>query len=210
MKQFVVLVASFLVCCLLSGCASVFSDYQSAKMAGKGKVEITPSVTSVSRFVNKENDHAHNNIGGELAVGIHNRIDVRFGYMYLDTEGDGGFNVVGFGPKISLSPDKVALYLPVGFGFNDSLEPSETWELHPTLLFTGTISDVFEITPSVKAIFPLTNSDLDVLIAFNVGAGIGDYDGLFIFRPEIGVLTSPGDKGIFWAAGVGLTFKIPF
>ena len=208
MKQSVFLATVYLVFCSLSGCATVFSDYQSAKMAGKGKVEITPSMTAVSLWANKENDHAQTNIGGELAVGVHERIDIRIGYMYLDTDGDGGFNAIGFGPKISLDPEKVALYLPVGFAFNNSLEAAETWELHPTLLLTHTVNERVEITPSVKAIVPLTNSDSGVLMAFNLGAGIGHNEDPVIMRPEIGVLTSPGDRGVYWSAGIGVTVKL--
>jgi len=209
MKQLVVLASAVLCCSYFSGCASVFSDYQSAKLAGTGKVEVTPSFSSVFMLVNGENDHTQNNLGGEIAVGVHKRVDVRIGYMYLDTEGAGGFNVVGFGPKISLDPDKVALYLPIGFAFNDSFEPAENWELHPTLLFTETINDLVEITPSVKVLIPLTNSNNEVMIAFNVGAGLGNYEGSFIVRPELGVLTRPGERGIYWAGGVGVTLKLP-
>ena len=204
----VIPIVATIICFINSGCAPTFSDYQSAKLAGKGNIEITPSITSVSLFVDKENSHTQNNYGGEIAIGVHKLVDVRAGYMFLDTEGDGGFNVIGFGPKISLDPDKVAFYIPVGFAFNDSFDPAENWELHPTLLFTGTLNNVVEITPSVKAIIPLTSSDSELMMAFNVGAGFGASEGPFIVRPEVGVLTRPGERGVYWSAGIGVTLKL--
>ena len=143
-----------------------------------------------------------------MAVGLHRMVDLRFGYAWLDAANGGGINVVGAGPKISLDTDKVALYVPVGFGFGEDIETSNTWELHPTLLFTSDVSDKVELTPSFRTIIPLSQVQRDILIAITIGAGFGNEETPVIFRPEIGVLADPGSSGLFWSAGMGLTFKL--
>lgn len=191
-----------------SGCATVFSHYQSAELAGVGNVEVTPSFSIVTLFAEGDSDHVQNTTGGEIAVGLHRIVDFRLGYARLDiTDGD-GINVVGGGPKISLDSDKVALYIPVGFAFGDGIEINNTLEIHPTILFTNKVNDKFEITPSFRTIIPLSEIERDVLIAFTIGAGFGDEDSPVIVRPELGVLANPGSSGIYWSAGVGLTFKL--
>ena len=118
-----------------SGCATIFSDYQSAALAGVGNVEFTPAFSVISLVNDGTSEHAQNNLGGEIAVGIHRILDFRVGYARIDQDG-GGINVIGGGPKIGLDSNKVAFYIPVGFGFSDGIRAGDTWEMHPTLLFT--------------------------------------------------------------------------
>ena len=57
-------------------------------------------------------------------------------------------------------------------------------------------------------IIPISEPQRDIQVAFNIGAGIGSDNNPVIARPEIGVLATPGEGGLFWAAGLGLTFKL--
>ena len=56
--------------------------------------------------------------GDFLWLGGIDRADIRAGYTRVEVAEDaGGVNVASFGPKFSLTPDRVALYTPVGFAF---------------------------------------------------------------------------------------------
>jgi hypothetical protein len=187
---------------LVPGCAPIFSDLQSARLVGPGKIEATPSFSSV--FVSEEGDtsHVQNHAGIQAAVGLLNGLDLRLRYeRVLDYD----LNALGFGPKVALLEDRLALYVPVGFAFGDESESSETWETHPTLLVTLPVAKSFEINPSVKALIPLTGQR-DTLIAFNLGAALGNIRKWSI-RPEVGLCFNPKGGGYFWQFSVGLSIS---
>lgn len=60
-------------------CAPVFSDIQSARLAGKGNFEATPHFTTASFTSDSETDHVQNHFGLQVAYGISDRFDVRPG-----------------------------------------------------------------------------------------------------------------------------------
>lgn len=200
----------FFVFVLLPGCAPVFSDLQSAKLVGKGKFEATPSFSSVHFSNDGETEHIQNHFGFQAAYGTNEKVDfrLRFERINVETGGDYSFdaNVLGFGPKIELTKDRAALYLPFGFAFGDDIgEISETWEFHPTLLFTLPSGNNFELNPSTKALIPLSREESDVLFAFNLGAGISTNLKKWAIRPEIGFLFNPGEDGHYRHFSIGLT-----
>ena len=152
---------------LLAGYAAPFSDLQSAKTVGKGKAEITPSFSSV--YVDDaETQHVQNHLGIQAAFGMGDNVDfrLRFERITLDKDGDNSCDVIGFGPKIGIAEDVVALNLPVGFALRDGTDSSETWQFHPTLLFTLLSESNFELNTSAKALIPLKSDETNTLIAF--------------------------------------------
>jgi hypothetical protein len=117
-----------LLCCLLCGtlasvaCAPVFSDFQSAKLAGRDRVEVTPSASTVS-VSGSDGGHVQDEYGLQVGVGVLDRLDLRARYVRVGGfNGVGGINAVGFGPKIGLVKDRLALAVPVGFAFGQDLE----------------------------------------------------------------------------------------
>ena len=197
MKRPVALVLSTVV----SACVPVFSDLQSAKLVGKGRVEATPSFTSVTGVQNQA--------GLQLATGVHDKVDLRLRYERVMVEDEPGVNVLGFGPKIELFKNYAALYVPVGFAFGGGIDSNETWAVHPTLLLTGQVHPAVEINWSAKYLVPLNEAGGDNLLAFNLGLGLGPAQGRWTIRPEFGWLVDPGEDGHYTQLSIGISVRTP-
>jgi hypothetical protein len=194
---------SILLACaaVLPSCAPVFSDLQSAKLVGRGRVELTPSASTVSFADDGDTDHVQNHVGVQVATGVADRLDLRARYERVE-----GVNAVGAGPKLSLVKDKVAIYVPVGFAFGDDVASSESWQVHPTLLLTAPVSDRFELNGSAKYLYSF-EEDTDGLVAFNVGAGLSTNLEKWAIRPEVGILVNPGEEGHFTQFSLGVSVR---
>lgn len=196
----------------LPSCVPVFSELQSARLAGPGRIEMTPSYSSVSAASEGETQHVQDHYGIQAAVGVAPVLDLRLRYerVQLDVEGSQSFgiNVVGFGPKFGLVKDWVALYFPVGFAFGEDIAVSETWQFHPTVLFSVPFNKYFELNTSAKALIPL-QSGKDTLLAFNVGFGLSSNLDRWAIRPEIGFLYDPnsGSQGHYMHLSIGFTYR---
>ena len=203
---------SLLVCLtvLFPGCfAPVFSDLQSAKLAGPGQLEMTPSFSSVSFSSEGESEHVQNHLGIQAGLGVFDIMDFRLRYERLSVDqcdnGTFGVNVLGFGPKFSLVKDWAAFYVPVGFAFGEDIEVSDTWQVHPTLLLTLPVNKYIELNPSAKVLIPF-QSERDTLFAFNLGAGISANLDKWAIRPELGFLINPGESGSYMHLSIGFTY----
>lgn len=181
-------------------CAPVFNELQTAQMVGKGNVEIFPSFSSVSVTEDGETDNVQNQLGIQGGYGISDKVELRFRYEYVYLTGENdfsdGLSVIGFGPKVSLIENRLAFSLPIGRPFgNDDEDFDEMWEIHPTIMCTLPISkDQFDLTMSSKYLIRL-ESDVDNLIAFNLGAAIGTNLNNWSIRPEFEILFNPGESG---------------
>jgi hypothetical protein len=185
-------------------CAPVFSDFQSAKLVGPGRVELTPSASRVS-FSGEDGGRVQDEYGVQVGAGVLDRLDLRAGYVRMQVaDGGGGINAVGFGPKIGLVKDRVALAVPVGFAFGQDVEIGKTWTVHPTLLLTQPVVPRLEVNASVKGLIPLSKDGGDTLVAVNLGLALGDLE-RWAIRPEIGFLFNPGESGHFTHLGLGFT-----
>jgi hypothetical protein len=193
----------------LSGCVAPFAEMQSARLVGRGNVEITPGYSYVKVGAESESQKAQDDFSLQVATGVSDRVDLRARYEMIRLSGEGWdnrtSNVLSLGPKIGLAPDRVALYAPVGLGFGGGLTASDTWMFHPTLLFTIPVSPGFEINPSAKAQIWLNNPDAHNLLAFNLGFGIGSDVREWAVRPEVGLLVDPRDHGHAWHFSVGVS-----
>jgi hypothetical protein len=203
MKRSVALVLGVIV----SGCAPVFSDLQSAKLVGRGKVEVTPGFSSVSFSGPEDSGHVQNHVGVQVAAGVHDKIDLRVRYERVEVEDGPGVNVLGFGPKIQVVKDHVAVYVPVGLAFGGGIESGKSWAVHPTLLLTGQVHPSVELNGSAKYLVPLNEEGGDNLVAFNVGLGLGPAQGRWAIRPEFGMLFNPGEEGHFNQFSIGFSIR---
>ena len=115
--------------------------------------------------------------------------------------------VVGFGPKIGLVKDRLALYVPIGRGFGGEAEQEldKSWAVHPTLLATVPAHRNVEVNASAKYLIPLQGGG-DDLLAFNLGLGVGDLE-RWTIRPEVRLLVDPGDEGRFFHLSLALSFR---
>jgi hypothetical protein len=184
----------------------VFSDLQSARLAGPGRLEITPGYSSAGVYSEGESEKVQNHFGVQVATGLSSKVDLRLRYEYVHfTESDEGVGVLGAGPKFGLVEDRVAIYTPVGFAFGSDLDSSETWQLQPTVLITYPFNDYAEVTASGRGVIWLNEDEADSLIGANVGLGLSSDLDRWVIRPEAGFLKNPGEEGTLWQLSVGLT-----
>lgn len=192
---------------ICSSCAPVFSDLQSAKLAGKGNIEATPNFTSTGFSEDGESDHIQNHYGLQLGYGISDWLDIRVRYEYVGINDEllmgesFPVNVLGIGPKFSLIQNRVAAYIPVGFAFGKEIDKEDIEiEVQPTLLFTIPVGEKIEINPSVKGIIAE-----EFYLAFNLGLGLSTNPDIYMIRPEYGILINPGESGRFGQFSIGLS-----
>jgi hypothetical protein len=192
-----------------------FSDLQSAKLAGKGRVELTPHGSLILSSSEGEIDHIQDNLGLQVAAGITSFMDLRLRYEYLCHPDSGdkydssySGHVFGFGPKFSLVKDRLAVFLPVGFAFGEDIEVEDTWEFYPTVLLTSPISNAFEINTSAKALIPF-RKEQNTLYAVNLGFGISQDLRRWALRPEVGILfDTGGNGGFYFHFSLGFTYAL--
>jgi len=193
---------------LVTGCVAPFSDLQSARLLGKGNVEVTPSYTSVSVSDEGQTEHIQNHYGAQIGFGLAKFLDLRLRYEHISATVDEDIvsaNVIGFGPKFRLAKNWLAFYVPIGFAFGGDVEDgSESWQIHPTLLATIPIAKYLEINPSAKIMIPFSSDSFDTLYAFNLGLAISSDVSKWAIRPEVGVCTS-FSSGSFMQFSVGLS-----
>jgi hypothetical protein len=187
-----------------AACAPVFSDLQSARTLPRGAFELTPQGTSTWGSDDDDSDHIQNHIGAQAALGLSDRTEVRARFEHIDVD-DEGANVVALGPKVALVPDRLALYVPVAVAFAGDSD-SAAWAAQPALIASFPLSNLVELNPSVKYTIPINDADGFRGLALNLGLGLGPRDGVFVFRPEAGVMFAPDDVR-YYQASVGLTFR---
>ncbi len=198
-----VYVFSLCVLALGIGCAPTFSELQSARLAGRGRVEITPSYSHTAFSNDGETEKVQDHFGLQLATGVSDKTDLRVRYELIKVEDD-YVNVLGAGPKFGTASERFAFYAPIGFAFGSDIDMSETFQFHPTALVTIPAGDKTEVNLSGKALIPF-DQDQDNLIAFNLGLGLGSDLNDWVVRPETGILINPGEDGVFWHLSLGFT-----
>jgi hypothetical protein len=207
MKQpllFIAVSITFLT--LLPSCVSPFSELQSARLVGKNNVELTPAYTTTSATSDGETDGIQNHVALHAAFGLSSKVDLRMRYEYLWTKDDdfgNGISVIGFGPKVSLLENRIALSLPIGTAFGDEI--TDTWEFQPSVLFTlPAIPDKLDITFAPKYILTFCE-DCDDLMAFNLGLAISNNVSSWAIRPEYGLLYDIGESGHASQFSIGIS-----
>lgn len=189
---------------MTQGCAPMFSD---ARLVGRGQTELTASLTPTGASVMGDNRHLMNDFRVQGMYGLTDRMDLGVGYARLQmTRGGAGAHAIGFGPRLSVVPDRVAVAVRTGFLFGDEVPVAKSWHLDPTLLFTVPLTDRVDLNPSVRFLMPFCEG-CETLLGFNVGVGISPGSRRLKLRPEIGMLFSPRESGVVWTMGLGLSFR---
>ena len=193
---------------LMTSCAPVFSELQSARTVGKNRFEVTPSFSTVGFAEEGESEAIQNHVGFQAAYGLNPKIDlrVRYEYAWLKDDNEGSASVIGFGPKFGLLRDKIAFAIPIGTAFGKDIE--DAWEIHPTLLLTYPIvKDKIDITVSPKYLMTLSKETED-FVAVNFGLSISSDLNKWAIRPEYGLLYNPGETGHFTHFSIGVSAVI--
>ena len=178
----------------------VFSEVQNARVVGKKHFELTPIFSTVSASDGNNSEHIQTEYGLRAAIGLTDKMDFQVKSEVVPYQGsdysDTGF-IIGFGPKISLMENKVALSLPfVGF---------YEWEFQPALLLTWpAIPNKLDITISPKYIFTFCEACQD-FGAINFGLAISSDLSKWAIRPEYGRLYDYGEKGYVGQFSIGLS-----
>lgn len=188
----------------VTACAPVFSD---ARLVGKGRTEITPTLSASGLTEEGESRHLANNFGVHAMYGVHDRADLFVGYARTDVViDDGGTNIIEFGPKVALLRDRMAFAMPVGLAFGGGADTNDTWHFYPTALFTLPAGSHVDINPAVRVLIP-TCEDCDVLLGVNLGAGIRVGGERTVMRPEFGFLFDPSETGFVWHFGFAVSIR---
>jgi hypothetical protein len=188
------------------GCAPMFSD---ARLVGRGQTEVTASLTPTGASVMGDSRYLMNDYRIQAMHGVSDRLDMGAGYARLQmTKGGAGAHALGFGPKVSLVPDRVAIATRVGFLFGDEVPVQRSWHMEPALLFTVPLSDGIDLNPSVRLLMPFCE-ECEALFGFNVGVGISPPAWQVKLRPEMGLLFSTRESGVVWTMGFGVSFRPP-
>lgn len=187
------------------GCAAV--SFQDAKMVGKGKVEFTPTVSRVGFSAEGESEAIGTGYGGMISAGVSDKVDFIAGYQrFKPSDADSGINLAGLGPKISLVKDKAALLLPVTFAFGNDVDVSDSIQISPTAVFSVPLGKNVTFNPGARVVWS-NCEDCDVLVGAHAGLSVPFAGGKVVLRPEIGALKNPGESGMIWTFGVGLSLR---
>ena len=188
----------------IQGCAPMFSD---ARMVGRGQTEVTASLTPTGASVMGDSRYLMNDYRIQAMRGVGDRLDMGVGYARLQmTNGGAGAHAIGFGPKVGIVPDRIAVATRVGFLFGDEVPVAQSWHMEPALLFTVPLTNRIDLNPSARLLIPFCEG-CETLFGFNIGAGISPGNRRLTLRPEIGLLFSARESGVVWTMGLGLSFR---
>lgn len=189
-------------------CAPVFSELQSARMAGAGQVELTPHYSTTSVAEGGDSEGIQNHLGLQLAVGVSPKVDLRFRYENIWLKESGildGLSLIGFGPKFSLIQDRLALYTPFGTAVGDGV--TDSWQFQPTVFLTlPVVPQKLDFTVAPKLVVQFCD-DCDSYFAFNTGLAISSDITRWAFRPEFGLLFG-GDNSTASHFSFGISFNV--
>lgn len=197
---------------LFNSCAfaPVFSDIQSARMAGKNNLELTPTGTLTNFRENGDGEKVQNSIGFQAAYGIHSKADVRFRYerVWLANGSivDDGIHTIGLAPKYSILKNRIAASLLLGCAV-DGAGDIGAFEIHPTMLFSvPLLNDKIDLNFSPKYLWSL-DPDSENFMAFNLGLSASNDLKKWAIRPEYGLCFLPEETGIFSQFSIGFSYK---
>jgi len=190
-----------------------FSCLDDARLAGKGKVELTPFYSAIGSMSGGESSHGQDDLGVQSFVGVARSLDLGVRYEYLHHSASGEYDTdqsahtLAAGPKFSVVTDRVALSLPVGFAFGEDIVTSGTWKFIPTVILTLPAAKALDVNLSAKALISLHRNGGDPGYAVNLGLGIRPGNHSLVIRPEIGGLFYPGGGGYNYHLSVGLSYR---
>ena len=203
-------------------CAPITSEMQSAKTLGKSGIEISLNSGKVSMESESSDDEmeldidgeVQNNSGASFAYGVTDDIDFRLRYENIEITAmpsEVAFSMLSLGVKYGILEDQLALFLPYTMYINDDDSTDAAKVISPTLLYTHTLKDKYEVTPSFKYILPVgdTADDNDPGIAYNLGFGYHIND-KFTLRSEWGqfIPSESEDDAKFSHTTFGLTYRL--
>lgn len=180
-------------------CAPVFSEMQTARLAGAKHIELTPYYSSTATG-NKNEDvdytTVQKHLGLQVAYGLLPEVDIRFRYENIWESGGkfgDGISLIGFGPKVSFIKDKLAMSLPIGTAVGDGV--TDSWQFQPSLLGTlPVIKDKIDFTVAPKFVVQFCD-ECDNFFAVNTGLSFSKDLSKWALRTEYGRLFYGKEQG---------------
>lgn len=206
--------ASLALLCALAVAPACATTFQDARLVPRGQAEVSAVYGPAYFSAMGHTAHVSNAFGAIATVGAAPRANIGIAYAHIRLAGaaadvgPGGVNFLAFGPKIGIVPDRVALLLPVSFGFGNHVDTASSFELHPTVVFTKAATPHLDINPSVSWLLPFCGGCSRKVIRVAMGVGIKTSDARIVARPEFGILFNPGEPGVFWLLGAGVSFRV--
>ncbi len=183
-----------------AACAPVFQD---ARLVGPGRVQITPSVSGAGVSRDGDTEYLVTTFAAQAEIGATERFSLGGAFAHFRDRSGDGLNTVAFGPKFGVVRDRVAVAVPVSAAFGENVQTSDTWEFHPMAVFTVPLGERLDVNPSARLLIPVCEG-CETLAGFNAGFGLRSTSTLTV-RPEFGILINPGQGGVIWTFGVGLS-----
>lgn len=195
----------------LGACAN--SSYQSAKMLSPGTNRVSAAVTNYSAYLEDNNS---GETGFELmgARGFSEKLELGGKLTYMSFSGFGESQsalTALFVPKYSLTPDKLAIVVPVGAII---AEDDHAYELMPSVVYTRDLLKDVDLHLSGQVLIA-SNSDLDdseLYLGGTLGVAVSPGGAPWALHPELGFLIPTGDQAdlIDYYIHFGLAFHYRF
>ncbi len=188
---------------LTQGC--VFSSLQSARMLRKNTFEITPQFSAASSSF----DYSNSQIGLQLAYGINDKFNLRARYeIMVDNEfSHVGYHFISLEPKFCIITDRMAFSIPYCMYLGENVDADEGMHIQPSFFLTFPGKYV-ELNANTRALV-FFQSEVSVLMGFNLGMGLSGNLEKWAIRPEIGILfNTNGESGSWSHYSVGLSYVI--
>ena len=213
---------------LCFSCAPSISEFQSADLVGKGRIEAVPYLVGAEAKEEGQSMELQDSKGIRIAYGVNNNFDLHFKYESMVGNGDyikGSAISLGFKGRLYTTPQhRISFCMPfsyyqqntssggIGSIFGDSsmdiTPPAQTHiTIDPTLLASSRVLNNIDINYSGKMIKRIggdeIDADMETGYAFNVSASIPIAK--FKLIPEYGLLKIDDQKYVY--KGVGVSFK---
>lgn len=194
----------------LSRCAPFICDMQSASLAGKHKVEITPGISSIQFAeetkgnLERPKESTGQMAGMQIAYGLTDKLDIRLRFEHLQYRNE-SVTLFSVGPKFMLMKDRIALFTPIWFLGGTPVSTQ------PTLLFSiPIVKNKIEFNPSVKNIISLGGygPTTGILVAWKAGFAISTDLSKWAIRPEYGVAYNISEKSQYSNYSIGLSLNL--
>lgn len=184
-------------------------NFESARSLFKKNCELLGSYASSFYSNEGQRDHLLNSIGFRFGIGASDILDFKFGYARLFGDGSilENFNSLSLSTKLSTRRQIFAVVLPFGVHFRSDYEL--IWYIAPRLLFTIKYKKVFEATLCPNVYIQIDDED-EFWVGCNLGLGVSSNLGVWSIRPEVGLMQTAFDKGIYWNLGISLAYILDF
>ncbi len=195
---------------LLFRCSPFVCDMQSASLAGKHKVEVTPGLSSIQFAeetkpnLEKTKESTGQLAGMQVAYGLTDKLDIRVRVEHFQYRNESVI-LYSVGTKFMLKKDHIALFTPIWFIGGTPVSTQ------PTLLFSiPIVKNKIEFNPSVKTIISLGGyaPTTGILTAWKVGLAISTDLSKWAIRPEYGVVYNMSEKSQYSNYSIGLSLNL--